>query len=104
MGEAEIMAEIQRRQAQDKQRKHLGEMRSMEQAVRQEEREKVRSTGKMPYFHKRGAIRQKVLEKRKEGRKGKGQVRDKQEERREKKVSGREKRRLPTRRITAEER
>mmetsp|Transcript_101382 Transcript_101382/g.285996 ORF Transcript_101382/g.285996 Transcript_101382/m.285996 type:complete len:242 (-) Transcript_101382:108-833(-) len=99
--EAELMQEVKAREQQDKQRRHIGEMRSMEEKLRHDEREKVRTTGKTPFFHKKGAVRKLVLQKRKEERKGKP-IRDKQEERREKKKAGKEKRKLPTRRISRE--
>mmetsp|Transcript_11816 Transcript_11816/g.31189 ORF Transcript_11816/g.31189 Transcript_11816/m.31189 type:complete len:240 (+) Transcript_11816:109-828(+) len=91
-----LLAEVRKRVSQDKQRRHLGEMRSAERELRGEERKKVEETGKVPYFHSRGKVRSMVLEKRKASRPGGG--RDKQEEKREKKLAGREKKRLPTRR------
>lgn len=92
-----MSAEIRTRIQQDKQRKHLGEMQTAERSVRREEREKVRTTGKTPYYHKRGAIRKMVAEKRKESKKG---SRDKQSERREKKLGSKEKKKLPRRRAS----
>eukprot|EP00440_Ansanella_granifera_P022046 gb/GFBE01023938.1/.p1 GENE.gb/GFBE01023938.1/~~gb/GFBE01023938.1/.p1 ORF type:complete len:248 (+),score=88.37 gb/GFBE01023938.1/:1-744(+) len=96
--EEELHKEIKRRVQQDKQRKHLGEVQDAERALKGEEREKVRTTGKVPFFHKRGAVRKLVVQKKKEGKKG-GTGRSKQEEKREKKLAAREKKRLPTRRV-----
>merc|ERR1712232_653337 len=92
----EVEDELRRRTHQDKQRKHLGEFREAELAVKRQEHEKVRTTGKKPYFHRKAAVREMVRETRK---KTKGRsLRDKESERREKKVAAREKRRLPARR------
>mmetsp|Transcript_79391 Transcript_79391/g.219577 ORF Transcript_79391/g.219577 Transcript_79391/m.219577 type:complete len:258 (+) Transcript_79391:42-815(+) len=93
--EENLSTEMRRRIQQDKQRRHLGELRAAEVALKNEEREKVRKTGKMPYFHKRGAVRKMVQEKKKQEKKG---SRSKQVERRERKAAAREKRKLPQRR------
>mmetsp|Transcript_37880 Transcript_37880/g.82498 ORF Transcript_37880/g.82498 Transcript_37880/m.82498 type:complete len:241 (+) Transcript_37880:97-819(+) len=93
----EIMAEVRKRTQQDKQRKRLGEMRSAEREIRGEERKKVQETGKVPYFHSRGKVRQMVLEKKRESGKARG-GRDKEEERRTKKMDGKSKKKLPARR------
>lgn len=94
--EADLGEEMRRITQQDKQRQHLGEMRAAERALRREEREKVRTTGKTPYFHTQADIRARVVEgKRKENKRA---LRDRQAERRERKLAGRGKRRLPTRR------
>mmetsp|Transcript_74813 Transcript_74813/g.223064 ORF Transcript_74813/g.223064 Transcript_74813/m.223064 type:complete len:246 (-) Transcript_74813:6-743(-) len=90
-----ITSEVRRRVRQDKQRRHLGDMRAAELQLKREEREKVRATGKTPYFHKRADVRQLVRQARQKERKG---GRDKQEERREKKVAARGMKKLPQRR------
>eukprot|EP00927_Polykrikos_kofoidii_P031112 TRINITY_DN26765_c0_g1_i1.p1 TRINITY_DN26765_c0_g1~~TRINITY_DN26765_c0_g1_i1.p1 ORF type:complete len:273 (+),score=62.38 TRINITY_DN26765_c0_g1_i1:117-821(+) len=99
---AEITNEIRQIDQMEKQRRRLDDVRTMELQVKREEREKVRTTGKTPYFHKRGAVRKLVIEKRQDTKKS--HLRSKEAERREKKIAGKEKRRLPTRRISAEER
>eukprot|EP00933_Yihiella_yeosuensis_P030465 TRINITY_DN24104_c0_g1_i1.p1 TRINITY_DN24104_c0_g1~~TRINITY_DN24104_c0_g1_i1.p1 ORF type:complete len:284 (-),score=84.36 TRINITY_DN24104_c0_g1_i1:116-901(-) len=93
----ELHAQIKRQRAQDKQRRHLGDMQSAEREMKSQEREKVRSTGKIPYFHNKGDVRKLVMEKKKQAQRG-GNGRSKDEERREKKVAAREKKRLPARR------
>eukprot|EP00930_Biecheleria_cincta_P101758 TRINITY_DN93406_c0_g1_i1.p1 TRINITY_DN93406_c0_g1~~TRINITY_DN93406_c0_g1_i1.p1 ORF type:complete len:247 (-),score=81.48 TRINITY_DN93406_c0_g1_i1:38-778(-) len=90
-----IQQEIKRRVQQDKQRARMGELVAAERALKGEERKKVRETGKVPYFYKRGAVRKIVAEKKREARKG---SRSKEEERREKKLAAKEKKRLPGRR------
>mmetsp|Transcript_55622 Transcript_55622/g.143286 ORF Transcript_55622/g.143286 Transcript_55622/m.143286 type:complete len:243 (-) Transcript_55622:52-780(-) len=90
-----INLEVRRRVQQDKQRRHMGEMRDTERGLRADERQKVQETGKVPYFHGRSAVRRMVQQQRKADKKG---GRDKLEERREKKRAGKEKRKLPARR------
>lgn len=94
--EADLTKEMQQRVQQDKQRRHLGEMRSAELSLKGEERKRVRETGKKPYFHSKGAVRQLVIQKRKQEKKG--EVRDMREEKREKKMAGRDKKKIPVRR------
>jgi len=93
---------LQKQVQQDKQRKHLGELETATREVRQEEREKVRTTGKMPYFHSKGSVRKIVLENRKKekgDRGGKGAALEKHE----KKLESRSKKKLPARRHKHEE-
>ena len=92
-----LRGEVKRRENQDKQRRHFGEMRAAEQELRAGERQKVRESGKTPYFHSRGDVRKLVVQKRKEATKGPG-VRDKQAERQERKAAAKEKKRIPQRR------
>merc|ERR1711920_1061581 len=100
--DAEIHAEVQKRIQQDKQRKHLGEMRDAELSLKSRERQKVRETGKTPYFYSQGAIRKHVLETKRAAKK-KGSVRDTNAERRERKAAQRDKKRMPNRRDRANE-
>merc|ERR1712039_20050 len=95
--DAEIHAEMQNRIQQDKQRKHLGEMRDAELSLKSVERKKVRETGKTPFFYSQGAIRKHVLETKRASKK-KGSVRDTNAERRERKAAQRDKKRMPARR------
>lgn len=90
-----IQQEIKRRVQQDKQRARMGELVAAERSLKGEERKKVRETGKMPFFYKRGQVRKIIAEKKSEARNG---ARSKEEERREKKLAGKEKKRLPERR------
>mmetsp|Transcript_10627 Transcript_10627/g.17419 ORF Transcript_10627/g.17419 Transcript_10627/m.17419 type:complete len:231 (-) Transcript_10627:89-781(-) len=94
--EEEVVTELRRLTQQDKQRKRLGELEEAGRLLRRQEREKVRMTGKKPYFHKAGDVRAFVNEQ-KQKTQGK-KVRDTQSERREKKLAAKEKKRLPTRR------
>merc|ERR1711920_540275 len=94
--DAEITAEMRNMIQQDKQRKHLGEMRAAELSLKSQERKKVRESGKTPYFYSRGAVRQHVLETKRAAKKG--QVRDQGAERRERKAASREKKKIPKRR------
>mmetsp|Transcript_92354 Transcript_92354/g.270341 ORF Transcript_92354/g.270341 Transcript_92354/m.270341 type:complete len:244 (+) Transcript_92354:41-772(+) len=87
-----LSAEVRKRVRTDKQRRHLAEMRAAELNLKREEREKVRTQGKTPYFHTRTDIRQRV-----EQQKNKGS-RAKMEERRERKAASRDKKKIPRRR------
>ncbi|CAE8617282.1 unnamed protein product [Polarella glacialis] len=91
----EVKQEIRKRIQQDKSRRHMGVLLETERELKGQEREKVRTTGKTPFYHKKGLVRKIVLEKKKEAQ---GGGRNKDAERREKKVAGREKKRLPARR------
>jgi len=91
-----IEAAIKRQVQEDKQRTRLGELRDEELATKREEREKVRTTGKVPFFHKLGAVRKQLTEKRKQTKKGSGSR--KPDERRERKEAAREKKKLPRQR------
>lgn len=88
--------EIKHRIQQDKQRKHLGQLRAAEKSLKSQEREKVKTTGKVPFFHGRREAR-KLLAERKKDKKG-ASVRDKAEERRAQKRAANEKKKLPARR------
>ncbi|CAK0845710.1 unnamed protein product [Prorocentrum cordatum] len=66
----QLSSDVKQTLNQDKQRRHLGEMREMERSLKAGEREKVRKTGKAPYFHKRGAVRRLLVEKKKQGKTG----------------------------------
>lgn len=46
--------EIKHRIQQDKQRKHLGQLRAAEKSLKSQEREKVKTTGKVPFFMAEG--------------------------------------------------
>jgi len=96
--EDEIAKEIKRRVQQDKQRRHIGRLQDAERVLKAEERQKVKETGKVPYFHRKKAARQLLVEKKKKEEKGKT-GRHKLEERREKKLAAREKKKIPTRRV-----
>merc|ERR1719458_1402908 len=91
-----IEVAIKRQVQDDKQRTRLGELRDEELATKKEEREKVRTTGKIPFFHKRGAVRKQLMEKRKQTKRGFGSKQP--DERRERKEAAREKKRLPRQR------
>lgn len=93
---AEVEAAIKRQLQEDKLRTRLGELRDEELATKKEEREKVRTTGKIPFFHKRGAVRKQLMEKRKQTKRGFGSKQP--DERRERKEAAREKKRLPRQR------
>lgn len=93
---ANLEVAIKRQVQEDKQRSRLGEVRDEELAMKREEREKVRSTGKVPFFHKRGAVRKQLVEKKQQTKKGSGSK--KPDERRERKEAAREKKRLPRQR------
>jgi len=93
-----IKTKLSHMKQEDTRRKFEGEVEATRRELQREEREKVKITGKTPYFHKPGEIRQIVRAK----RKGKS-ARSKQEEKREKRVTNREKRRLPSRRTPADE-
>ncbi|CAK9116449.1 unnamed protein product [Durusdinium trenchii] len=94
--EEELTKEIKCRIQQDKQRKHLGELRAAELSLKSKEREKVKTTGKVPFFHGRKEARKLIAQSKKE-KKG-SSTRDKAEERREQKRAAKEKKLLPTRR------
>ncbi|CAJ1447534.1 unnamed protein product [Effrenium voratum] len=79
-------------------RKHLGQLSDAERSLKKAEQEKVKTTGKVPFFHGRKEARKLLAQKSKEEEKT-GSSRNKQEERREKKLAGREKKRLPSRRV-----
>lgn len=97
----EVTTEMKRLEQQDKQRRHFSEMREAELSLKREERVKVRETGKTPYFHGRGAIREQMAKTRKGDKKG--GARDSNAERREKKLAGKEKKRIPNRRYKEDE-
>ncbi|CAE7267522.1 unnamed protein product, partial [Symbiodinium necroappetens] len=63
--EDEITKEIKRRVQQDKQRRHIGRLQDAERVLKAEERQKVKETGKVPYFHRKKAARQLLVEKKK---------------------------------------
>ena len=71
-----------------------------ERELKAEERAKVQSTGKTPFFHSRGHVRKLVVQRRKEGKKS---GRDKQAERQERKAAAKGKKRLPAKRREAVE-
>mmetsp|Transcript_51902 Transcript_51902/g.117096 ORF Transcript_51902/g.117096 Transcript_51902/m.117096 type:complete len:235 (+) Transcript_51902:38-742(+) len=90
-----LQTAIKRRTLEDKQRKHLGAIEETKRSLKRQELEKVRQTGKTPYFHRTSLVKKIVREKKSEGKAG---SRDRTEEKREKKVAAKEKKRLPGRR------
>eukprot|EP00746_Dinoflagellata_sp_MGD_P098285 gnl/MRDRNA2_/MRDRNA2_39597_c0_seq1.p1 gnl/MRDRNA2_/MRDRNA2_39597_c0~~gnl/MRDRNA2_/MRDRNA2_39597_c0_seq1.p1 ORF type:complete len:251 (+),score=65.10 gnl/MRDRNA2_/MRDRNA2_39597_c0_seq1:48-755(+) len=93
----QIATELRRLEQQDKNRRHLSEVAQMTREVRSAEQDKVRTTGKVPYFQGKGKIRKMVLEKRREEQSGRKKGK-KSLGRKEQRMEERQKRLLPKRR------
>lgn len=98
----EAVATLRRLEDQDRQRQRLAETQEAKRALRKQEREAVRTTGKIPYYHKKSDIHRAVLAKKYEELKKSGKV-EHAMAKRSKKLGSKEKKKMPMRRRGGDE-
>merc|ERR1712054_557870 len=90
----EAVATLRRLEDQDRQRQCLADTQEAKRNLRKQEREAVRTTGKLPYYHKKSDIHRAVLAKKYEALSKSGKV-EAAMAKRSKTLGSKEKKRMP---------